>query len=207
MPAPTLPARTRTATSLGHAVASLSRRLGRGNGSVIGGRVLLAIDGHALARLADGHRIALVSGTNGKTTTTRLLRAALATQGPVVTNLRGANMPPGLASALGDGDPGVPAVLEVDEAWLPGVAADVAPAVVLLLNLSRDQLDRNNEVRSLSSSWRDAVSRLAGATIVANADDPLTAYAAGASARVRWVAAGQPWTADASGCPACGGRI
>jgi UDP-N-acetylmuramyl tripeptide synthase len=203
----TLPVRTRTATTLGHAVASLSRRLGRGNGSVIGGRVLLAVDRHALGTLAEGHRAALVSGTNGKTTTTRLLTAALSSTGAIVTNLRGANMPAGLAAALGEGEPGALAVLEVDEAWLPAVAADVHPEVVLLLNLSRDQLDRNNEVRSLSSSWRRAVEDLPDATIVANADDPLTAYAAGSARHVTWVAAGQPWTADASGCPSCGGRI
>jgi UDP-N-acetylmuramyl tripeptide synthase len=202
-----LPLRTRTATALGHATAGLSRALGRGNGSVIGGRVLMAIDPDALARLAAGHRAAMVSGTNGKTTTTRMLAAALATAGPVVTNVRGANMPPGLAAALSEGNPGAPAVLEVDEAWLPAAAGAVRPEVVVLLNLSRDQLDRNNEVRTLSRSWRQAVSAMADTTIVANADDPLTAWAAMAARSVVWVAAGQPWTEDASGCPACGGRI
>ena len=102
-----------------------------------------------------------MSGTNGKTTTTRLLSAALSGTGPIVTNLRGANMPAELAAALGEGEPDALAVLEVDEAWLPAVAADVHPEVVLLLNLSRDQLDRNNEVRSLSSSWRRAAIRVA----------------------------------------------
>src|SRR5205814_10076124 len=95
-----LPLRTRAAAAMGSAASGLSQALGRGRGSVIGGRVLLTIDPHALGILARGHATALVSGTNGKTTTTRLLRAALATRGPVVTNLRGANMPPGLASAL-----------------------------------------------------------------------------------------------------------
>jgi UDP-N-acetylmuramyl tripeptide synthase len=202
-----LPLRTRTATVLGHATASLSRRLGRGNGSVIGGRVLLAVDPHALARLASGHRSILVSGTNGKTTTTRLLAAAIGVAGPVVTNVRGANMPPGLAAAFGDGTPGAAGVLEVDEAWLPKVADDVQPAVIVLLNLSRDQLDRNNEVRTLSATWRRAVQAHPGAHVVANADDPLTAWAAMPAQSVTWVAAGQPWTADATGCPSCAGRI
>src|SRR5947207_15322402 len=97
-----IPWRTRTAITLGSLASSLSRLLGRGRGSVIGGRVLLAVDPHALDRLAAGHRTALVSGTNGKTTTTRLLRAALATTGPVLTNLRGANMAPGLVAALSE---------------------------------------------------------------------------------------------------------
>src|SRR5688572_14050274 len=105
MTATALPVRTRAATTLGRAVASLSRRLGRGNGSVIGGRVLMLVDPGALARLAAGRSTVLVSGTNGKTTTTRMLAAALRSAGPVVTNMRGANMPPGLAAALGDGEP------------------------------------------------------------------------------------------------------
>ena len=203
----TLPPRTRAAASLGGAVARLSRALGRGSGSVIGGRVLLAVDPAALRILAQGHPAALVSGTNGKTTTTRLLRAALATDGPVATNLRGANMPPGLAAAMSDAEPGARAVLEVDEAWLPSVADAVRPVVVLLLNLSRDQLDRNNEVRMLAAKWRDAVAGMHDTTVVANADDPLTAWAAMAAPRSIWVAAGQPWTADAAGCPECGGQI
>src|SRR4051812_29839472 len=207
MTAVRLPVRTRAATAAGRATAALSRRLGRGNGSVIGGRVLMAIDPDALARLATGHRAALVSGTNGKTTTTRMLAAAVATAGPVVTNVRGANMPPGLAAALSDGDAGAPAILEVDEAWLPAAAKAVHPEVTVLLNLSRDQLDRNNEVRTLSRSWREAVAAMPDMAVVANADDPLTAWAAMAARTVTWVGAGQPWTADAAGCPACGGRI
>lgn len=167
---------------------------------------MLAVDPHALVGLARGHRIALVSGTNGKTTTTSLLRAALATNGPVVTNVLGANLPPGVASALAGGPAGAPAVLEVDEAWLGRVAQATRPAALALLNLSRDQLDRNNEVRRLASSWRAAFER-SGATIVANADDPLVAWGAGLAADVRWVGAGLPWTDDAAGCPSCGGRI
>src|SRR5207248_9679946 len=112
-------ARTRTAVTLGRAAATLSRRLGRGNGSVIGGRVLMAIDPHALERLAAGHRTVLVSGTNGKTTTTRMLAAAAASAGPVVTNVRGANMPPGPAAALTDGAPGAPAWRAGRDAWVP----------------------------------------------------------------------------------------
>jgi len=204
-----LPARTRVAAGLGRFTSSLSRRLGRGDGSVIGGRVLLLVDPAALGRLAAGHPAVMVSGTNGKTTTTRLLTAALATIGPVASNLRGANMPAGLASALTDSEQSARAVLEVDEAWLPVVVGEVRPKVVALLNLSRDQLDRNNEVRSLSRSWREAMGAdsMAGTTVVANADDPLTAWAASAAADVTWVAAGQPWTADAAGCPACGAQI
>jgi UDP-N-acetylmuramyl tripeptide synthase len=149
----------------------------------------------------------LVSGTNGKTTTTSLLGAALAASGPVTTNLLGANLPPGLAAALAAGPPGGRAALEVDEAWMETVVPAIRPAVVLLLNLSRDQLDRNNEVRQLAARWRRTFDGRAGTTVVANADDPLVAWSAGAAPDVCWVGAGQPWTEDAAGCPSCGGRI
>jgi lipid II isoglutaminyl synthase (glutamine-hydrolysing) len=195
------------AARVGTTIGGISRRLHLGGGSVIGGRAILAVDRNALERLAAGRRVALVSGTNGKTTTTSLLRAALATQGPVITNVQGANLPPGLAAALADGRPGVPAALEVDEAWLGAVMDQVHPAVVTLLNLSRDQLDRNNEVRRLANRWRQALASRPGLTVVANADDPLVVWGAGSAADVRWVGAGQPWTDDAAGCPSCGARI
>ncbi len=186
--------------------------MGQGSGSVIGGRAMLVLDPTALERLAAGRRIALVSGTNGKTTTTSLLSAALGTLGPVVTNALGANLPPGLTAALGTAPPGTRhAVLEVDEAWLGRVATATDPDVVVLLNLSRDQLDRNNEVRRLSAVWRSTIAERTAASsamhVVANADDPLVAWAALASPSVTWVGAGQRWTADAAGCPNCGGRI
>lgn len=168
---------------------------------------MLAVDPRALARLAAGRTVALVSGTNGKTTTTSLLAAALGTTGPVATNLQGANLPPGLASALAAAGGGRVAALEVDEAWLARVVEATSPRVVTLLNLSRDQLDRNNEVRTLAGAWRRALSGRAGVTAVANADDPLVVWGAARAARVIWVGAGQPWTDDARGCPACGGRI
>jgi lipid II isoglutaminyl synthase (glutamine-hydrolysing) len=195
------------ASRLGSGVSGVSRRLGRGGGSVIGGRAILAVDPRALDRLAVGRPVALVSGTNGKTTTTSLLRAALSTTGPVVTNALGANLPPGLAAALAASPPGVPAALEVDEAWLSRVAASTAPRAVALLNLSRDQLDRNNEVRVLAASWRATFGSGLSTTVVANADDPLVVWGAALAKEVRWVGAGQPWTDDAAGCPSCGGRI
>ncbi len=206
----TLPARTRLAAAVGFAVSQTSRRLGRGGGSVVGGRAILAVDPHALARLAAGRNVALVSGTNGKTTTTSLLRAALSTGGPVATNLLGANLPPGLAAALAAEPEALTAALEVDEAWLGKVVGETAPRAVALLNLSRDQLDRNNEVRMLASSWRRTFGPASShrpLTVVANADDPMVVWGAGLASDVRWMGAGLPWTDDAAGCPACGGRV
>lgn len=177
---------------------------------MVGGRAILAVDPNALWRLSEHRRLALVSGTNGKTTTTSLLRAALSTRGQVVTNLLGANLPPGIAAALAAAPGATLGALEVDEAWLGKVVEAAAPSAVALLNLSRDQLDRNNEVRVLASSWRRTFDRKGSSTepiVVANADDPMVVWGAGLSSDVRWVAAGLPWTGDAAGCPACGGRI
>ncbi|MGH9123062.1 MAG: DUF1727 domain-containing protein [Acidimicrobiales bacterium] len=223
---PLLPLRTRVAVGVGAATSALSRRLGRGAGSIIGGRAVVAVDPHALEHLTAGRTVVLVSGTNGKTTTTKLLAAAASTAGPVVANLEGANLLPALAGALAGADPAATAVLEVDEAWLPKGMDAVGPAVVVLLNLSRDQLDRNNEVRRLAGGWRTALARHPDARVVANCDDPIVAWAAGppspvpaaaspagaapagaAPARVTWVAAGQPWVSDATGCPSCGSRL
>jgi len=200
-----LPSRTRAAARVGAAISSVSRRLGRGSGSVIGGRAVLAIDPNALTRLAAGRRLAVVSGTNGKTTTTSLLRSALLTRGPVVTNVLGANLPSGLAAALAAAPvEAATAALEVDEAYLGEVIEATQAGVAVLLNLSRDQLDRNNEVRVLAGRWRAIWASAPRTHVVANADDPLVVWAAMASSSLTWVGAGQPWTADAAACPQCG---
>jgi UDP-N-acetylmuramyl tripeptide synthase len=209
--------RTRAAVAAMTAANRLSRALGRGAGTVAGGRVGLAVDPDLLRSLSAGRRVALVSGTNGKTTTTRLLAAVLAGPGgadPVVSNDTGANMPAGHVAALAEGPAGAPVVLEVDEGYLGLCIERTAPEVVVLLNLSRDQLDRISEVRMLAERWRTALGGLEapapgrpGTVVVANADDPMVAWAALAAPEVRWVGAGQVWRDDAVGCPACGGRI
>jgi len=208
--------RASAAVAVVSAVNGLSRTLGRGSGTVAGGRAGLALDPSLLGTLAAGRTVALVSGTNGKTTTTRLLATALAADGGdrVVSNETGANMPAGHVAALA-GAPDAPvAVLEVDEGYLGRLVADAQPLVVVLLNLSRDQLDRIAEVRMLVDRWRAALGGLRvpgpdgpGTVVVANADDPMVAFAAGTAPEVRWVGAGQVWHDDAVGCPACGGRI
>ncbi len=199
--------RVRLAVAATVAVGRASRWLGRGSGSVVGGRAGLAIAPDLVRSLAADRMVALVSATNGKTTTTRLLVTALGGTDRVATSAAGANLPAGIAAALAGADPGSPAVLEVDEGYLASVADAVRPTVVALLNLSRDQLDRVSEVRAIATRWRAALSRLQGTTVVANADDPLVAWAASSAPSVRWVAAGQLWRADATGCPSCGGRI
>jgi UDP-N-acetylmuramyl tripeptide synthase len=198
--------RTETAVRATAALNRLSRQLRLGRGTVAGGRLGLAIAPQGLAELAAGRSVALVSGTNGKTTTTALLTAALGENGAVVSNSTGSNMPPGHFAALAGASRRAPAVLEVDEAYLPVSLETLGPGVVVLLNLSRDQLDRSNEVRMVAGRWHRALARTE-ATVVANADDPLVAYGAESAPSVLWVAGGARWRADAVGCPACGERI
>ncbi|MCF6522416.1 MurT ligase domain-containing protein [Streptomyces sp. JJ36] len=196
--------RAKLAVTAGRAAAAMSRAAGRGSGSVIGGKVALRLDPDLLARLARHLDVILVSATNGKTTTTRLIAEALRAAGGVVSNALGANMPAGITSALAGGSEAQYAVIEVDEKYLATVARDVTPKAIALLNLSRDQLDRAAETRMLAERWREG---LAGqkAVVIANADDPLIVWAASDSPNVVWVAAGQEWKDDAWSCPACGG--
>jgi lipid II isoglutaminyl synthase (glutamine-hydrolysing) len=183
--------------------------MGRGQGTVAGGRIGLALSPRLLADLAQHRAVALVTGTNGKTTTTGLLAVALEAggAGPVVTNDTGSNMPAGHVAALVSGAKEHTAVLEVDESYLEQLVQETNPATVLLLNLSRDQLDRTNEVRMLAARWRRALADATSTVVVANADDPLVTYGAGTAPSVQWVAAGMAWRLDATGCPSCDGRI
>jgi UDP-N-acetylmuramyl tripeptide synthase len=121
----------------------------------------------------------LVSATNGKTTTAAMLAACLERAGkPVVHNRAGSNMAWGVATALLDAGRGRGqlGLFEVDEAWLPAVAEELDPRLLLLSNLFRDQLDRYGELELLADRWAELVERLDGrARFVLNADDPLIA--------------------------------
>lgn len=196
--------RTRMAITAGRMASATSRIAGRGEGMVVGGRVMLKLAPDAIADLANGRVAALVSATNGKTSTTRLLANAVEQLGPVVTAATGANMTSGVVTTLASGPPDATAVLEVDEAYLPMVTATTKPRVILLGNLSRDQLDRMNEVAMTARKWRAMLAEHPEVTVVANADDPVVTFAAEQAPRVVWVGGGQVWTADSSVCPECG---
>jgi lipid II isoglutaminyl synthase (glutamine-hydrolysing) len=195
---------TRAAVRAGLATAGLSRRLGLGAGSIIGGRVTLALDHHALRHLAAERRVVLVSGTNGKTTTSHLVAAAVRTAGQVAHNAGGSNMADGAVAALAEARDAEYAVIEVDELHLAAVAEAVEPAVVVLLNLTRDQLDRATEVSAIASAVGHALARHPRTVVVANADDPMVVSAATLATRSVWVAAGASWLGDATTCPRCG---
>ncbi|MDH2426963.1 MurT ligase domain-containing protein [Sphaerisporangium sp. TRM90804] len=201
-----LPLRAQLASALGRTAATLSRVTGRGDGSVIGGRVGLVLEPDLLRKLAADRKLVLVSATNGKTTTTRLITSELQELGEVATNAFGANMPAGHVSALSQSKQAPFAVLEVDEKYLPEVLDTTGATVVCLMNLSRDQMDRAAEIWLLAQKWRRA---LAGRDthVVANCDDPLVTWGASTAPRVTWVSCGQPWKEDSWSCPECGGPL
>jgi lipid II isoglutaminyl synthase (glutamine-hydrolysing) len=160
------------------AIGAASRASGRGGGTTLPGRVLLRLEPDALgllgARLDGGTTI--VSATNGKTTTTGMIAAALAADGRrPVHNRAGSNMTWGVATALLE-QRGGEGLFEVDEAWLPEVAAHLDPTLIVLGNLFRDQLDRYGELEALVEDWRRTVAERGGRTrFVLNADDPAIA--------------------------------
>ncbi len=202
------PSRASLANATGHLASFLSKVGGFGAGETIGGAVALKVDPDLLSKVSMGRSIALVSATNGKTTTNRFLACALASKYPsVASNSGGANMASGIAHALSLAKGVDVAALEVDESWLPMMIENLKPKCVLMLNLTRDQLDRSNEVRKIAKKWKDAVSLNPEVTYIVNADDPLVSWSAIDAKRAIYVAGGQNWTLDSKSCPNCGELI
>ncbi len=171
--------------TVARAVGALARASGRGGGTSLPGKVLLKLEPHAVAhlssRLANGS--AVVSATNGKTTTAAMAATILEGAGHrLVHNRSGANMAGGIASTLLaaagtggriDGDLGL---YEVDELWVAQITDEARPRALLLANLFRDQLDRYGELETIAERWGEVVGRLdAASRLVLNADDPLIA--------------------------------
>ena len=196
-------------------VAALTRWSGRGGGTTLPGRVLLSIAPSAVgllgARLPQGS--ALVSATNGKTTTTAMAAAVLAKRHRLAHNRAGANLVSGIASTLVAEPSAELGLLEVDEAALPRLSSELQPRALVLGNLFRDQLDRYGELETIADSWRDALSRLDTSTVVlANGDDPRIVDVAAAHPNVRMFGLDDPnvgterpaHASDARTCFACG---
>ncbi len=178
-------ARLAAETIAARAAAGLSRLAGRGGGTTLPGKLLRKLDPGAIdalaARLPQGS--ALVSATNGKTTTTAMVARILGDRTRLAWNSAGANLVSGVATALVEGRGAQLGLFEVDEAALPEVARRLRPRAVLLGNLFRDQLDRYGELEHVAEGWRDAVAGLSDdAVVVLAADDPLVADLRGAVA-------------------------
>ena len=213
----------------GRAAAVLSRRLGRGGGTVIAGHLVPRIAPTALRdvtrSLPNGSIV--VSGTNGKTTTTRLISHILRSAGMrPIHNRAGANLLSGLFTAIAQGTDwqarprGDIGLFEVDEATIPSALQHIQPRVLLLHNIFRDQLDRYGEVHFVANLWRESIRQLpATTTVLINADDPLVAGLpdAAAESAAKIVSYGiadptvgvaaLPHAADARLCPRCGAPL
>jgi UDP-N-acetylmuramyl tripeptide synthase len=186
---PAVPARLALEIGLARAVARLSRLARAGGGTTLPGKLLWKLDPSALdqlaARLPEGS--AVISATNGKTTTAAMAARILSPSHRLAHNRAGANLVSGVASALlAARDPQL-GLFEVDEAALPEVLDRVVPRAVSLGNLFRDQLDRYGELELVAQRWREAVRGLPETTVlVANADDPqLSDLASERAPRVR----------------------
>ena len=169
-----------------NAVGMLVRAAGRGGGTSLPGKVLTRLEPHAIAKLGGRleHGSAVISATNGKTTTAAMAAEILRRHGEtLVHNQAGANMAGGVAAALagaarrgGRTLAGRLGLFEVDEFWLGPVVSELAPRALLLSNLFRDQLDRYGELELIADRWAAVVAAHAGRTaLVLNADDPLVA--------------------------------
>jgi UDP-N-acetylmuramyl tripeptide synthase len=202
------------AVTAGRLAQVASRVAGRGSGASIRGQVMMRLDPAALAKLLQGKRVAMVSGTNGKTTTTHFLAAAVRAHlgedgSSLVHNADGANLHYGIASALSANPRATTAVLETDERVVSDMVRLGRPEVLVLLNFSRDQLDRHHEIKGLGRSWRNALAAAGedGPVVVANADEPLIVWAVETARKVVWVDTASTWTQDASLCPSCGSGL
>src|SRR5690348_7465722 len=166
----------------------LSKILNVGNGSTWPGHLALKANPHLIEDLLKDAptNIILIVGTNGKTTTSRMLTTILKEGGQkVIQNTSGANLVNGIASTLLLNTNPVGkltanyAVFEVDENSLPQLLQHVTPRIILALNLFRDQLDRYGELDSIAKKWHAAFTHLPPSThLILNADDPLIAYLA-----------------------------
>jgi UDP-N-acetylmuramyl tripeptide synthase len=216
--------RTVVAVQVGRATRWLARRTGRG-GTSLPGLVAERINPGLTASLAAGisNGSVLVTGTNGKTTTTRIIadvlrRAAL----DPITNREGSNMMGGIATTLLansgwsgriDGSHPVIGLFEVDEGYVPSAIRELQPRVVQVTNLFRDQLDRYFEVDFIASIWKGALGRLPASTVlILNADDPTVAFLGTGVHNpvlyygledVRWGERRLQHSADARQCPRC----
>ncbi|NYH80561.1 UDP-N-acetylmuramyl tripeptide synthase [Actinopolyspora biskrensis] len=196
--------RTGLALFAGRLATNTSKRLGLGSGGIIGGRVALALQPELLGELVSDKRVVVITGTNGKTTTTHMVAETLRAAGEAVSNATGANMLDGHVAALMTRPRADFAALEVDELHLAQLTERFQPAVLLLLNLSRDQLDRVGEIRSVEASIRQALAKAPRSRVIANADDPNIVSAAFDHPDVVWVSGGCRWKHDALNCPRCG---
>jgi lipid II isoglutaminyl synthase (glutamine-hydrolysing) len=181
-------ARTLASIWAAKTAAKASRALHRGGGTAAGGLVGLWLQPGLIRDLAAelGQGSIVITGTNGKTTTSLLISETARAAGLIpLANGSGSNLARGIASTLAmaaDANGGIDGadqrfgVFEVDEATLTQALPDLLPRVAVFTNLFRDQLDRYGEVEAVASRWRDVIIAAPKALrLVLNADDPAVA--------------------------------
>jgi lipid II isoglutaminyl synthase (glutamine-hydrolysing) len=199
-----------------------SRALKTGGGSTVPGVVARRVDPKVLTKLSLRLRLgsAAITGTNGKTTTTRMVSKILQTAGiRAVNNSTGANLVTGVTAALvsDSGPAGAPrsemGLFEVDEASIPKVTEEAEIGILAVLNLFRDQLDRYGELaytgKVIASAFGDLPQ---SGAVVLNADDPLVASLGRSARRPVFYGTDDPsldtgrlqHVADSKDCPVCG---
>ncbi|MFW6074717.1 MAG: MurT ligase domain-containing protein [Chloroflexota bacterium] len=217
--------RTKLAMLASKGVTRGIRLAGKGGGTAYPGVVAMRIDPHLLDKLARTlpKGTVVIAGTNGKTTTSRMLATIADHDGQkVVHNRSGSNLLRGITAAFaeqlpllgGGADLGV---IEADENAFPDIVRRVRPRIVVLLNLFRDQLDRYGELETIAAHWQPTLEELpATSTLVVNADDPTLATIAEATSaqvfRFGMTAEGArppelPHAADAGFCRRCGSLL
>ena len=171
----------------GKLLSIISRFLNFGSGSTWPGHIALSINRNFIKDLLKNSKtkVILIAGTNGKTTTGRLVQTILEKNGKkVFQNQAGANLLNGIASSLilnssllGKIEKDF-AIFEIDENTLPLILTEIDnPNFIIILNLFRDQLDRYGELNTISKKWGDALGKLnEKTTLLLNADDPAVAF-------------------------------
>ena len=209
---------------LGKIIALASQILNLGAGSTWPGHVALWLEPQVFPLLLNQVKkgIIFIAGTNGKTTTAKMVRTILESSN-IIHNESGANLLNGMVSAVIQKSDWLGkiradwAIFEVDEATLPLALTEVTPKAVVLLNLFRDQLDRYGEVDAIAEKWRKALVKLPKETaIILNADDPhIALLGKNLTAKVSYFGLSDPklflekmeHAVDTIFCPNCGQKL
>ena len=171
---------------LGKLLSIISRFLNVGSGSTWPGHIALNINKNFIKDILKNSKvkIILIAGTNGKTTTAKLIKEILEKDGKkIIQNQAGANLLNGIASSLLLRSSILCkvnynfAIFEVDENTLPLILKECNPDFLIFLNLFRDQLDRYGEVNTVAKKWENALKKInKNTTLILNADDPQIAF-------------------------------
>ncbi|MGA2967563.1 MAG: MurT ligase domain-containing protein [Candidatus Levyibacteriota bacterium] len=206
----------------GKLISTVSKISNFGHGSTWPGHIALMINSKFINQTLEKSKaqIILVTGTNGKTTTAKLLQTIFeVNEKKVILNSSGANLLNGIASSLiinsdlsGKLNSDF-AIFEIDENTLPQITKIIEPDFIIALNLFRDQLDRYGEIDTIARKWKEAYAKLSRTQFVLNADDPQIAYLGGGLKNMHYFGLNSKGNdvvehaADSILCPKCGKRL